>query len=336
VNTLGNETLLNPGNGSQTTPEWDSRAQLTVDPVDDCTFYYTEQYQPMDGTDNWSTQIENFTLAGCYVPITLATTPANLHVDLAGSGQIISGSAPLTGQYPEGSSVQIQTISPQNGAAGVQYAFASWSDGGAIYHDIKLPSAGATYTATFNTLYELTPSVSPAGSGTVAPGAAAYYPSGSTVNLTVTPAVGYEFSNWTGNVASPTSSTTSITMSAPETVKANFVPLPTKVNAALTSQTGPASARVWAFQFTDAGLGQANGVEVTNFKLTPTVGSCNPVLITKLPLAVGSMAPGGTLSADVSINFSSCPANAVFSLAMTNSENGGASTSVLNLTNLSQ
>ena len=30
----------------------------------------------MDGTDNWSTQIENFTLAGCYVPLTLATVPA--------------------------------------------------------------------------------------------------------------------------------------------------------------------------------------------------------------------------------------------------------------------
>jgi len=65
VNTLGNETPLNPGNGSQTTPEWNQRAMLTVDPSDDCTFYYTQQYQPMDGTDNWSTQIESFTLAGC-------------------------------------------------------------------------------------------------------------------------------------------------------------------------------------------------------------------------------------------------------------------------------
>jgi len=66
--TLGNETLLNPGNGSQTTSSWDTRATLTVDPVDDCTFYYTQQYQPMDGTNNWSTQIEDFTLAGCLVP----------------------------------------------------------------------------------------------------------------------------------------------------------------------------------------------------------------------------------------------------------------------------
>jgi hypothetical protein len=271
------------------------------------------------------------------VPITLATTPVNLHVTLAGSGQTISGTAPLTGQYPEGSEVLIDPISPQYGAAGVQYTFASWSDGGSLDHYIKLPSAGATYTATFNTLYELTPSVSPAGSGTVAPGAAAYYLSGSTVNITATPAAGYEFSNWTGNVASPTSSTTSITMSAPETVKANFVPLPTKVNAALTSQTGPASARVWAFQFTNAGLGQANNVEVTNFTLTQTAGTaCKPVLITELPLAVGSVAPSGTLSANVSINFSSCPANAVFSLALTNSENSGASSSVTNITGLSQ
>ena len=66
--TLGNETLLNPGNGSQTTPNWNTRATLTVDPVDDCTFYYAQQYEPMDGTNNWSTQIEDFTLAGCLVP----------------------------------------------------------------------------------------------------------------------------------------------------------------------------------------------------------------------------------------------------------------------------
>ncbi|MGA2047197.1 MAG: hypothetical protein ABSG96_05865 [Terracidiphilus sp.] len=236
LNTLGNETLLNPGNGSQTTPEWDSRASLTVDPVDDCTFYYTEQYQPMDGTNNWSTQIENFTLAGCYVPLTIDTVPAGLIVKAIGSGQSIDQASPFSGQFPVGSGVGLGTPSVQAGAPGVWYVFANWSDGGADWHTITMPSGGGKYTATFNTEYKLTTEVAPAGAGTVAPGTGGHYLSGSTVNITVTPAAGYAFSSWTGNVANASSSTTSITMSAPETVRANFVLLPTSTNAALPSQ----------------------------------------------------------------------------------------------------
>ena len=111
--TLGNETLLNPGNGSQTTPNWDNRATLTVDPVDDCTFYYTEQYQPMDGTNNWSTQIEDFTLAGCLVPtaslsafeLTFAdqvvgtqSTALTVYLSNTGNAPLTIGNIALTGQ----------------------------------------------------------------------------------------------------------------------------------------------------------------------------------------------------------------------------------------------
>jgi len=337
MNTLGNETLLNPGNGSQTTPEWDSRSTLTVDPVDDCTFYYTEQYQPFDGTNNWSTQIENFTLAGCYAPLSIATVPSGLIVTATGSGQSINQASPFNGQFPVGSTVSLGAPSAQASGTGSRFAFAGWSDNGADPHNITMANGNNNYVATFNLEYELITEVSPAGAGTVAPGTTAYYLQGSTVNLTTTPAVGYAFSSWTGNVGNPTASTTNIAMVAPETVKANFVPLPTTVNAALTSQTGTASARVWAFQFTNAGPGQANNVEVTSFALTQTAGTaCKPVLNTKLPLVVGSMAPGANLSASVSINFTSCATNAVFSLAMTNSENNGASSSVTNLTGLSQ
>jgi uncharacterized repeat protein (TIGR02543 family) len=272
LNTLGNETLLNPGNGSQTTPEWDARASLTVDPVDDCTFYYTQQYQPMDGTNNWSTQIESFTLAGCYAPLVLNTTPANLLVAASGSGQTISQQAPYNGQFPEGSSVSIAAPSPQSGTAGVQYAFASWSDGGTDTHTITMPSAGGTYTAAFTTQYELTPSVSPAGSGTVAPGAAAYYNSGSTVNLTATPAAGYVFTSWTGSVANSTSATTSITMNAPQAVTANFALLPP--GPVLTTPTpGPNTV-----------LGTTNVV----FSWTPYTG------VTEYDLYLGTTGAGST------------------------------------------
>jgi len=337
VNTLGNETLLNPGNGSQTTPEWDSRSALTVDPVDDCTFYYTEQYQPMDGTDNWSTQIENFQLAGCEVPISVATVPAGLKVEATGSGNSVTEASPINSQFPVGSVVNLSAPSPQYGSAGSEFVFAGWSDGGAQTHNITMPNGNANYVATYNLEYLLNVAVAAGGGGTVAPTGESYHLYGTTVNITTTPSPGYAFLKWTGNVANATSATTSVTMTQPQTVMAVFAPLPTTVNATLIGQTGSASARIWSFNLTNAGPGVANSIEIASFALTQTAGTaCKPVLNTKLPLPVGNAAVGGTLSASVSINFSSCPTNAQFSLSMGNTENAGASSSTLKLTGLSE
>ena len=44
---------------------WGDYSDLTVDPSDDCTFFYTNEYLKADGTFNWSTQIASFKLAGC-------------------------------------------------------------------------------------------------------------------------------------------------------------------------------------------------------------------------------------------------------------------------------
>ena len=337
LNTLGNETLLNPGNGSQTTPEWDNRSSLTVDPVDDCTFYYTEQYQPMDGTDNWSTQIENFQLAGCEVPLSVATVPAGLKVEASGSGNTVTQASPLNSQFPVGSIVYLSAPSPQYGGPGSEFVFAGWSDGGAQVHAVKMPGSNSNYVATYNLEYLLDVAVAPGGGGTVAPTGGSFHLYGSTVNITATPSPGYAFVKWTGNVANPTSATTSVTMTQPQTVTAVFAPLPTTVNATLTGETGAASARIWSFNLTNAGPGVANSIEIATFALTQTAGTaCKPVLNTKLPLLAGNAAVGGTLTAPVSINFSSCPANAQFSLSMENTENAGASSSTFKLMGLSE
>ncbi len=332
LGTLGNETLLNPGNASQTTSLWDTRATLTVDPIDDCTYYYTQQYQPMDGTNNWTTQIEDFTLAGCQVTtVTLQTTPVNLQVSENSTIQ----QAPFSGQFAVGSTLALSTTSPQAGTPGVRYAFKSWSDGGAMTHNITVPSAGATYTAAFNTQYALTSSVMPVGSGKITPGSGSFFNAGKVATLTATPAAGYAFTNWTGSVANAKSATTTITMSAPQTISAVFTPLPTTVNAALTSQSGASNARVWSFSFTNKGPGQANNIHINTFVLTQSAGAaCTPVVITKLPELVGSVAPGGVVNGSVSIDFSSCASNVRFSLTMGSSENKGASHSTLKLSGL--
>ena len=64
---LGSEQLVFAGKGSQqrTLNRWGDYSAMTVDPVDDCTFWYTNQYLASSGTFNWHTRIESFTIAGC-------------------------------------------------------------------------------------------------------------------------------------------------------------------------------------------------------------------------------------------------------------------------------
>ncbi len=61
------ETHLFDGTGSQTgtSNRWGDYSDLTVDPVDDCTFWYTQEYYPSTSSFNWRTRIGNFTFPGC-------------------------------------------------------------------------------------------------------------------------------------------------------------------------------------------------------------------------------------------------------------------------------
>lgn len=97
---------------------------------------------------------------------------------------------------------------------------------GAISHSITVPSTATTYTASFSAQYQLTTAANPSNGGTVSPPSGNFYAAGAIVPLTATPNAGFTFSNWTGNVANSTSPTTTVTMSAPESVTANFTPAP--------------------------------------------------------------------------------------------------------------
>ena len=73
--------------------------------------------------------------------------------------------------------------------------------------------------------YTLTMAVS--GSGTTTPAVGAHdYTAGTVVNITATPAGGWQFGSWTGAVAAPTSATTTVTVDAAKTVTANFELIP--------------------------------------------------------------------------------------------------------------
>ena len=67
VNTLSNETTIIQGGGAQTGTysRWGDYSHMSIDPVDDCTFWYTSEYLKADGTWNWSTRIASFKINGC-------------------------------------------------------------------------------------------------------------------------------------------------------------------------------------------------------------------------------------------------------------------------------
>ena len=64
------ETTIIDGAGSQTAglTRWADYSTTSVDPVDDCTFWTTNEYLPVNGSFNWRTRIGTFRLAGCGAP----------------------------------------------------------------------------------------------------------------------------------------------------------------------------------------------------------------------------------------------------------------------------
>ncbi|HLG60559.1 MAG TPA: hypothetical protein VKY19_01420 [Ktedonosporobacter sp.] len=67
LGTMEAENLAFKGSGSQTGSlhRWGDYSSISVDPVDDCTFWYTTEYLATSGSFNWSTRIISFKFPGC-------------------------------------------------------------------------------------------------------------------------------------------------------------------------------------------------------------------------------------------------------------------------------
>ena len=65
--TLSGETFIVNGTGSQLSnlSRWGDYTHMSIDPVDDCTFWYVGQYLKQNGTWNWSTRIASFRISSC-------------------------------------------------------------------------------------------------------------------------------------------------------------------------------------------------------------------------------------------------------------------------------
>jgi hypothetical protein len=110
---MGAEQLIVDGLGSQTAAvsRWGDYSSMTVDPADDCTFWYTQEYIKANDS-NWNTRIANFKFDSCGggsggAAATVSPTPLNF-------GKVVIGttSAPQTVTLfnPGGATLNISSI----------------------------------------------------------------------------------------------------------------------------------------------------------------------------------------------------------------------------------
>jgi hypothetical protein len=93
ASTLESEVNIVSGTGSQSgnsLSRWGDYSAMQIDPVDDCTFWFTEEYMKTTGSFNWNTRIANFKFPGCGTTatpdFTVGAAPSSVAVTQGGSG----------------------------------------------------------------------------------------------------------------------------------------------------------------------------------------------------------------------------------------------------------
>ena len=176
----GEGTLVN-GSGSQLTnlSRWGDYSAMTVDPVDDCTFWYTNEYLKANGTFNWSTRIGSFKFPSCGPVVandfSISASPALSNVTQGGSTTsaistaITNGAAQTialsAGGLPAGVTA---SFSPNTVSAGGSSTLTLTASGGAAVGTSTVVVTGTGTSATHTTSVSLTvaaASVDPVSNG---------------------------------------------------------------------------------------------------------------------------------------------------------------------------
>lgn len=214
----------------------------------------------LNGTPYGTAATVNFTVDQ---PITLAaaleaiSAGYTLTVESTAGGSVNVDPAPdlPNNRYTPGTTVTLTAVS-DNPAL---FQFAGWTGQNAA--DLS-DSASATATITMNgdkvvranfagVTYALTVSVNPQAGGSVTqlplPDFANRYAANQEVSLQATAAEGYEFSNWTGDVANANLAATTIVMNADKAVTANFTPIESANGWVPQAGDEDGRAVVWVF-----------------------------------------------------------------------------------------
>jgi len=102
LGTMQPESVMFAGTGSQTDSQrWGDYTGLSVDPADDCTFWYTNEYLVNNGSFNWHTRIGSFTVPSC-TPNPLRVFAVSLSPSIFEGGSSAAATVLLTAAAPVG------------------------------------------------------------------------------------------------------------------------------------------------------------------------------------------------------------------------------------------
>jgi uncharacterized repeat protein (TIGR01451 family) len=111
------EAEIIAGSGSQTGHyRWGDYSMMGIDPVDDCTFWYTQEYVQTTGSNTWQTHVGAFKFPSC------STGPQGT---LAGVISDAATSNPIAGAQIKAAVGPTQTVNATSGAGGTYSAVAS-------------------------------------------------------------------------------------------------------------------------------------------------------------------------------------------------------------------
>ncbi|HEY5435965.1 MAG TPA: putative Ig domain-containing protein [Candidatus Limnocylindrales bacterium] len=114
LGTMEAESIIQAGSGSQlqNLSRWGDYSAMSVDPVDDCTFWYTNEYLKSSGTWNWSTRIASFKFPNCGSPdFSMSATPASQTVT-QGSGTSYTVTVTPSGGFTGSVSLSVSGLPP--------------------------------------------------------------------------------------------------------------------------------------------------------------------------------------------------------------------------------
>ena len=97
LGTLEAETQLIEGGGSQTgVNRWGDYSAMQIDPSDDCTFWYTQEYEAVNQSTDWNTRIGSFKFSSCGQALAATTTSVVSSLNPSNSGQSVTFTATVS------------------------------------------------------------------------------------------------------------------------------------------------------------------------------------------------------------------------------------------------
>jgi List-Bact-rpt repeat protein len=140
-------SLANVSNVSEVnTYRWGDYSGMSIDPTDDCTFWYTSEYVPASSSSRWTTRIASFSFPACSQSYTLSVSEVGQGTITSSDGVIncTNGAGTCSAVYASGSAVTL-TATPNTGGT-----FVGWSGACTGSNPCNLVvNSTTTVTATF-------------------------------------------------------------------------------------------------------------------------------------------------------------------------------------------